>query len=81
MDDLKNTPKKAEQQPSRLGAVICRFFLRQFYKIPQYESRGDDAMYGKFRVKYNDGKISQKMCYRNARDYAKMFGGIVLDAF
>ena len=69
------------KKPFTIHVVICRFFLRKFYKIPQYESRGDDALYGKFRVKYNDGKISQKMCYCNARDYAKMFGGIVVDAF
>ena len=61
--------------------VIYRFFLRQFYKIAHYESRGEDGARGKFRVKYNDGKISQKMCYGNAKNYAEIFGGKVIDAF
>lgn len=73
--------KLSLKKPFFIHIVICRFFLRQFYKIAQYESRGNDAMYGKFRVEHNDGKISQKMRYRNAKDYVQMFGGVVVDAF
>jgi len=61
---------------------IVKIILREFYKIPRYESRIDDGIYGKFRVKYRtDGAISQKMCWHNAKSYAKIFGGDVIDAF
>lgn len=60
---------------------IFRFIKRQFYKLPYYESRGDDAMFGKFRVVYNDGKISQKMCWDSAKNYSSIFGGKIIDAF
>lgn len=73
--------KLSLKKPFTVHIFICRFFLRQFYKTAQYESRGSDAMYCKFRVKHNDGKISQKMRYRKAKDYVEMFGGVVVDAF
>jgi hypothetical protein len=64
-----------------LAQGMVRFFLRQFYKLAYYEGRYHDAVYGRFRVKYNDGRISQKMCYSNAKDYAEIFGGTVIDDF
>ena len=57
---------------------IVKWIKFQFAKIPSYESRGDDALYGKFRVFYSDGKISQKMCYSTAKNYASMFNGEVI---
>jgi len=60
---------------------LFRFIKRQFYKLAYYESRGDDAMFGKFRVVYNDGKISQKMCWSSAKTYSSVFGGKIIDAF
>ena len=60
---------------------VFRFILRQFYKIPYYDSRGDDGLFGRFRVEYPDNKISQKMCYHSAKTYSKIFGGEIIDAF
>lgn len=65
----------------KLLRLIGRWILRQFYKIPDYDSRGDNAYYGKFRVVYLDGRESAKMSWRTAKGYAKMFGGKVIDAF
>jgi hypothetical protein len=63
------------------NAVITRFFLRQYYKLFFYESRGSNRNKGKFRVLYNDGRTSERMCYKAAKDYASIFGGRVLNAF
>ena len=60
---------------------FIRFLKRQYYKLFYYESRGDDAMFGKFRVRYKDGKISQKMCWSSAKTYASIFNGEIIDAF
>lgn len=60
---------------------LFRFIKRQFYKLSYYESRGDDAIFGKFRVVYNDGNISQKMCLDSAKTYSSVFGGKIIDAF
>jgi len=35
------------------------------------------AVDGRFRVVYRDGKPSQRMAYTTARDYAEMFDGKV----
>lgn len=61
--------------------AIFRFPLRQFYKLWHYDSREKNAFRGKFRVLYNDGRKSEKMCYSVAKDYAEIFGGKVIDAF
>lgn len=61
--------------------VIVRFFKRQYYKLFVYNNRGDDAMFGKFRVLYSDGKISQKMCWSSAKTYSEIFDGKIIDAF
>jgi hypothetical protein len=63
-----------------MGKII-RFLKREYYKLFYYESRGNDAMFGKFRVKYKDGKISQKMCWHSAKNYASIFNGEIIDAF
>lgn len=34
-------------------------------------------LYGKFYVRYPDGKKSVKMYYKHAKDYCDMFGGAV----
>lgn len=66
----------------RLLAVgLIRFIVRQFYKNHYYDSRGDDALYGKFRVKYPDNKLSQKMCWHSAQQYSQIFKGKIVDAF
>lgn len=61
--------------------VISRFFLRQYYKLFFYEGRGNNRSKGKFKVLYNDGRYSENMCYKVAKDYASIFGGKVMDAF
>ena len=71
----------SETANSDLGAVISRFFLRQYYKLFFYEGRGNNRSKGKFKVLYNDGRYSENMCYKVAKDYASIFGGRVLDAF
>ena len=70
-------------QTSKLNtiAVIRRFFLREYYKLFFYEGRGNNRSKGKFKVLYSDGRYSEKMCYKVAKDYASMFDGKVLDAF
>ena len=73
--------KNTQNQQSCLTDVIVRFFKRQYYKLFTYHNRGDDAMFGKFRVLYNDGKISQKMCWSSAKTYAEIFEGKIIDAF
>ena len=74
--------KNKEQNPQlNILAVISRFFLRQYYKLFFYEGRGNNRSKGKFKVLYNDGRYSENMCYKVAKDYASIFGGNVLDAF
>lgn len=72
---------KQETAKFGIGSVINRFFLRQYYKLFFYEGRGNNRSKGKFKVLYNDGRYSENMCYKVAKDYASIFGGKVLDAF
>ena len=72
---------KAQTPKLNIIAIIGRFFLRQYYKLFFYEGRGNNRSKGKFRVLYDDGRCSEKMCYKVAKDYASIFGGKVLDAF
>jgi len=72
---------KAQKPQLNILAVISRFFLRQYYKLLFYEGRGSNRSKGKFKVLYNDGRYSENMCYKVAKDYASIFGGKVLDAF
>ena len=51
--------------------------LFQIYKIPEYNNRGDDSLFGKYRVKYSDGQMSQRMCYESAKTYSQIFGGSI----
>jgi hypothetical protein len=39
------------------------------------------ALYGKFRVKYPDGAVSQKFSYRTAKSYQAIFGGEIIEDF
>lgn len=55
--------------------------LFEVYKIPEYSNRGDDVLYGKYRVRYPDNKVSQKMCYASAKTYSQIFGGIIIFNF
>ena len=72
---------KAQTPKLNTIAVIRRFFLREYYKLFFYEGRGNNRSKGKFKVLYSDGRYSEKMCYKVAKDYASMFDGKVLDAF
>lgn len=61
---------------------IIRFFKRLYYRIifePSQCLLHDHIMFGKFRVKYPDGKISQKFSYKTAKNYSEIFGGKVID--
>lgn len=53
--------------------------LKKFLdKFPVYGPIWENAYKGKWRVKYNNGKYSQKFCYTVAKDYAELFGGVVV---
>lgn len=59
---------------------ILRWWYKNFHRV------GDRMliyhhMYGKFRVRYPDGKTSQPFDYPTAKDYKEMFGGEVIDNF
>lgn len=63
-------------------------YLKTFWLwlVIQYEKRivikseilDTHRLYGKFLVKYPDGKFSQKFDFRTAKDYSEIFGGEVL---
>jgi hypothetical protein len=65
----------------KLHMPLLRFFQRQFYKFFDYNSRQDNDLKGKFRVKYVDGRITTKMSYWTAKTYANSFNGTIIDAF
>jgi hypothetical protein len=44
-------------------------------------SRDHNAIHGRWRVRYNDGKLSEPMCKDVAEDYASIFGGTVIPRF
>jgi len=54
---------------------------REWYKLAFHEGRGNNRSKGKFKVLYNDGRMSENMCCKVANDYAQIFGGKVLDSF
>ena len=70
-----------EKKPKfSLHNVIC-FLKREWYKLAFYEGRGNNRNKGKFKVLYDDGRMSENMCWKVANDYAQMFKGKVLDSF
>lgn len=60
--------------------TIWRFIKRTWYKLDRYSPFYSMA-FGKFRVLYRDGQRTIPMDYKTAKDYAKMFGGKVIDNF
>jgi hypothetical protein len=58
---------------------ILKWIQRQIYKLPVYDNRADDARRGRFRVLYSEGRRSQPMCFKNAKGYAAIFGGKIID--
>ena len=56
---------------------MFKFIARQISKlrIGNRESRDYNHCYGKWRVIYPDGFISEAMCYDVAKDYREIFGG------
>jgi hypothetical protein len=58
-----------------------RRLLRLYYKLFDHGILFDHYMHGKFRVKYPDGKISQRFSWRVAKEYKAIFGGEIIDAF
>lgn len=60
---------------------VIRFLKRNWYKLAFYEGRSDNRNRGKFKVLYDDGRMSENMCWKVANDYAEMFKGKVLDSF
>lgn len=64
-----------------LGVLAVLIFLCVFN--PPSSNREDYSLdthriYGKYRVLYNDGYLSQPFGIQTARDYAKIFGGRVV---
>lgn len=53
---------------------------RMWYKCFRYSPFYMTA-FGKFRVLYKDGQKTIPMDYKTAKDYAKIFGGKVIDNF
>lgn len=43
-----------------------------------YSSRDDNRLFGLFRVRYLDGRVTTPMYYRTAVGYANIFGGKVI---
>ena len=55
-----------------------RFRLYLIYLVLEWDYRGLEPLNGLFRVVYKDGEISQRMYYRNAKNYASIFSGKVI---
>jgi hypothetical protein len=61
-------------EPAGMIMQLIKVFLTALF-----ESRmGIEPVSGKFRVMYNDGRVSQRMWYFTACDYAKIFKGKVI---
>ncbi len=54
------------------------FKLFLIYLLLEWDYRGLEPLNGLFRVVYKDDGISQRMYYRNAKNYASIFGGKVI---
>ncbi len=57
------------------------YWYRFIFNGTSEDSLDTHRIRGKFKVKYPDGKISQNFSYSIAKDYAEMFGGVVLEDF
>ncbi len=60
--------------------------VKRFWYIISFNGTSEDSLdthrlRGKFKVKYPDGKYSQNFSYQIAKDYAEMFGGVVIENF
>tara|TARA_R110000851_G_scaffold13330_9_gene45583 strand:- start:10 stop:243 length:234 start_codon:yes stop_codon:yes gene_type:complete len=77
---MKQTKELNQEKQWTLYSVV-RFLKREWYKLAFYEGRDDNRIRGKFKVLYDDGRMSENMCWRVANDYAEMFKGKVLNSF
>jgi len=61
---------------------LIRSIKRLYYKL--WDTNGNldrHRIYGKFYVRYPDGKRSQPFSWRVANEYKERFGGEVIDNF
>lgn len=58
---------------------MIKFLKCIFETSGQGRSMDFNRRHGRYYVKYPDGSKSQPFCLDVARDYADIFGGIVLD--
>lgn len=58
-----------------LGVLILS--ARDIMCSGRFRSMNDNRLYGKYRVRYENGKVSQPFFKDVAEDYAKMFKGTV----
>jgi len=79
MSESKNIKKSTKKAWSI--AFVVYFLKREWYKLAFHEGRSNNRSKGKFKVLYNDGRMSENMCWKVANDYAQRFGGKVLDSF
>lgn len=54
-------------------------FLFNFFKYQKFYSVSYQGIYGKYRVKYKDGKFSKRMDYSSASGYAEIYDGEVVN--
>jgi hypothetical protein len=80
LNKMEQTKELSNKKQWTLYGVV-RFLKREWYKLAFYEGRGNNRNKGKFKVLYNDGRMSENMCWKVANDYAQMFGVKVLDSF
>jgi hypothetical protein len=61
---------------------IIRKIKRWIYKQRDHgELLLNHSAFGKFRVRYPDGEISQPFSWKAAKDYRDIFGGEIIDNF
>ena len=79
LEDCKTWEEIFDFQSRKDGVI--HFLKREWHKLAFYEGRGNNRNKGKFKVLYDDGRISENICWKVANDYAQMFKGKVLDSF
>lgn len=64
-----------------MGNEIIKVLKRIWYRLQHSNSSYMEKIEGKFYVKYKEGGRSVNMYYRNAKTYAEIFGGEVVEDF
>lgn len=76
LKNFVNATGKRHRRTMTLLRILKRWWDRQ----QRFDSSLSMYLHGRFRVKYKDGRVSQRFDYHTAKTYRDIFGGEIIDS-